>query len=168
MPYSDVTDLLAGNIPTPAALAPARFVSDAADEIDSEIGHIYETPIDVSDASPVVRPARLLLKRINNFLASGRLMMAAAAGSQKLEVHAYANKLVEDAKASLASIANGDVPLTGAVRVGGAPDSESFTGPQIYNKDAESNVDAFYDRIANPGYTYLFGDPFGRSDRLVR
>lgn len=163
--YSVVTDLLTGNIPTPQSLSPAKFVQDAADEIDGEIGHIYETPIDVSEGGPVDRPARLLLKRISNHLASGRLMMAAAAGSQKLEVHAYANKLVEEAKASLAMIASGEVPLKGAVRRDTS--EESFTGPQIFNKDPESNVDAFYDRVVNPGYTF-FPSGLPLSDRLVR
>ncbi|HWI68184.1 MAG TPA: hypothetical protein VNS88_07365, partial [Nitrospiraceae bacterium] len=73
MGYSEVTDLLTGNVPTPAYLSPQKYVDDAADEIDSKIGFVYETPIDVtySSSNPVTRPVRLLLKRINNFLASG-------------------------------------------------------------------------------------------------
>lgn len=152
MPYSDVGDLLTGNIPTPATASPEKYVADAADEIDSVIGFIYQTPIDVTEASAVKKPARLLLKRISNWLASGRLMMAAAAGSQKLEVHAYANKLIADATAALNAIASGEVQLDGAVRLDDP--AESFTGPQIYNQDPESTVEAFYDRVANPNYIY--------------
>lgn len=153
MPYSSVDDLLTGNIPLPSTVSAEKFVDDASDEIDSQIGQIYQTPIDLSDTSTVTRPARLLLKRIANWLASGRLMMAAAAGSQRMEVHAYANKLVNDATAALQAIASGDVVIEGAVRTD-APTSDLFTGPQIFNKDAESNVDAFYDRISNPNYAY--------------
>lgn len=155
MTYSVVGDLLTGNIPTGGTVDPAKFVADAADEIDSHIGHIYQTPVDVSETSATSRPARLLLKRISNWLASGRLMMAAAAGSQKTEVHAYANKLVNDATDALNAIANGDVPLAGAVRLADNPESESFTGPQIFNQDDESLVEAFYNRIANPSYAFL-------------
>lgn len=155
MPYSTTDDMLTGNIPAPAAglLSPAKFVNDAADEIDAAIGHIYQTPVDMTEEGGVSRPARLVLKRISNFLASGRYMMAAAAGSQLTEIHAYALKLVEDATASLDAIARGDVVLEGAVRLG--DQEESFTGPQIYNEDTESNVEAFYNRVANPNYSRL-------------
>lgn len=166
MSYSEVTDLLTGNIPLPATTSADMYVQDASDEIDSKIGHIYSTPIDVSEDSLVKRPARLLLKRIANWLASGRLMMATAAGAQQQEVHAYALKLVEDATKSLDMIASGDVLLDGAVRVEVPP--KSFTGPQIDNKDPESNVDAFYDRISNPSYVYSPFLGLGYPDRLVR
>lgn len=161
--YSDVTDLLTGNIP---AVNPEKYVNDAADEIDSKIGHIYQTPVDVSEQSTATRPARLALKRISNFLASGRLMMAAAAGSQRQEVHAYANQLVAEATKALDAIASGDAVLTGAVRLPGSEESESFTGPQIYNEDKESAVEAFYNRIANPNYVFAY--PFGSGEGLVR
>lgn len=155
MPYSATTDLLTGNIPVSGPVDPAKFVADAADEIDSKIGHIYQTPIDVTDTSPVSRPARLLLKRISNFLASGRLIMAAAAASQKLEVNAYAERLVREATVALDQIASGDVPLIGATRATDSSGDVSTTGPQISNLDPESNVEAFYNRVANPRYSYF-------------
>lgn len=171
--YSEVTDLLTGNIPFSGPVDPVKFVADAADEIDSRIGHIYQTPIDISDVpeNPVARPARLLLKRVSNFLASGRLIMAAAAGSQKLEVNAYAERLVTEALDALNGIASGDIPLAGAPRIEDVPGEVTTTGPQIHNLDAESNVEAFYNRIANPGYTFFppIGFPvLGNSNGLVR
>lgn len=168
MTYSATTDLLTGNIPVSGPVDPEKFVADAADEIDSRIGHIYKTPIDIADTpeNPIARPARLLLKRVSNFLASGRLMMAAAAGSQKLEVNAYAERLVNEALEALNQIATGDIQLTGAERVEDVPGEGTSTGPQIHNLDAESNVEAFYNRIANPAYTFF--PPIGnRSSGLV-
>lgn len=168
MAYSSTTDLLTGNIPPFVDGADEKYVNDAADEIDSAIGHIYQTPIDVTDVpeNPVTRPARLLLKRISNWLASGRLMMAAAAGSQQQEVHQYALKLVNDATEALNAIASGDVPLAGAPRIGEVGE-ESFTGPQIYNEDEESAVEAFYNRIANPRYNFVY-PLLGSGEGLVR
>jgi len=168
--YSAVSDLLTGNIPVSGPVDPDKYVSDAADEIDSKIGHIYETPIDVTEGGPLSRPARLLLKRISNWLASGRLLMAAAAGSQKMELNAYANKLVSDATFALDQIASGDIILEGAPRRDGSEEPSS-TGPQIHNLDPESNVEAFYNRIANPNYRYLgLGYPVlgGEHGGLVR
>jgi phage gp36-like protein len=155
VPYSAVGDLLTGQVPTPTYLDPAKYVSDASDEVDSFIGHIYVTPVDVTEMGPTSRPARLLLKRIANWLASGRLLMAASAGNQKLEINAYANTLVADATRALEAVASGDVPLIGAPLLP-SEDETQTTGPQIYNVDAESNVEAFYDRIANPHYHFLF------------
>lgn len=149
MAYSEVEDLLTGNIPLPSQYDPQKFVNDAADEIDSHIGFLYATPVNVSEGGPVVRPARLLLKRLNNFLATGRLLMAADAAGENKQLHAYALKLVEDATAALMQIADGSVVLDGALPAPGlgVPTETSHRGPLIYNKDLESAVDAFYDEL---------------------
>lgn len=152
MAYSEVNDLLTGNVPTPAYLSPQKYVDDAADEIDSKIGFIYQTPVDVS-GSQVVRPAVLLLKRINNFLASGRLLMAVDAGGEDTQLHAYGLSLVKDATAALDQIASGAIALDGAPKIDTTEDAR-VTSPLIFNEDAESNVSAFYDRLANPNFTY--------------
>lgn len=155
--YSAITDLLTGNIPTPASLDPQKFVDDAADEIDSKIGFLYQTPIDVSGTSLVPRPARLLLKRINNFLASGRLLMAAAAAQEDSQLHAYAWSLVQEATAAVNQIADGTIPLEGATKLD-TGDSGAVTAVIINNLDSESNVEAYYNRIANPAYSYGYGE----------
>lgn len=147
------TDLLTGNIPTPAYLNIQKFVDDAGDEIDSKVGFLYSTPLDVADTSAMVRPARLLIKRLNVFLATGRLLLAADAGGEENQIHAYGVSLLREANAALDAIASGAIVLDGAAQV---PGSSVATVPVINNKDPESNVDAFYDRIANP--RYLFPD----------
>lgn len=159
--YSSVNDLLTGNVPTPVALDPQKYVDDAANEIDSKIGFVYETPVDISPTSPVARPAILLLMRLNNFLASGRLLMAASAGQEDSQIHAYGWSLVKDATLALDAIARGEVTLDGAEKL--PIEGQKVTTPLIYNKDEESNVEAFYDRIANPNYYYpgLMAPPGG-------
>lgn len=149
MPYSTVADLLTGNIPTPAYMSPEKYVADAADEIDSVIGFVYKTPVEMADVD-ATRPARLLLKRINNFLASGRILMAAASAQEDNQVHAYAARLIREATDSLKLIASGQILLEGAEAL---PQSDSpKMAPLIANVDPESNVEAFYDRVANPSY----------------
>lgn len=151
--YSTTSDLLTGNIPVPAAFSPQKFVDDAADEIDSKIGFLYVTPVDVTQTSTVTRPARLLLKRINNFLATGRLLLAAAAGQEDTQLHAYGLSLIQEANTALNQIASGQIPIEGGTLVD-TGDEAAFTGIIIDNLDPESSVEAFYDRIANPNYSY--------------
>jgi hypothetical protein len=146
VPYSTAADLLTGNIPIPGYLSADKFVADAADEIDSKIGFVYDTPIDVADNSGVVRPAKLLLKRINNFLATGRLLMAAASAGEDTNLHAYALKMVNDATAALEAIVSGDVLLEGATELNPSTDATP-KGPRWYNPDTESAVDSFYETL---------------------
>lgn len=148
--YCMVTDLLTGNIPTPAAVDPQKFVQDAADEIDSQIGFVYRTPVDIADSSPVVRPVRLLLKRLNVFLATGRLILAVDGGGEDKQLHAYGLKLIEDALMSLSMIANGQINLEGAPKLPGQ--EKTVMGPLVSNADSESSVEAFYNRVANPNW----------------
>jgi hypothetical protein len=155
--YSEVGDLLNGNIPLPDYVDKQKFVQDAADEIDSKIGFIYVTPIDISDSSDVPRPARLLLKRINNFLATGRLLMAVDAGGEDDRLHAYGWSLVQEATVALSQIASGEIYLKGADPVNVGEDA-IITSIIVNNLDVESNVEAFYDRVMNPAYFFGYSE----------
>jgi hypothetical protein len=152
--YSTVGDLLTGNVPTPVALDPQKFVNDATDEIDSKIGFLYVTPLDIVAPTSIPRPACLLIKRINNFLASGRLLLAAAAGQEDSQIHAYGWSLIKEATTALDQIATGQIPIEGAVKQD-TGDEAAVTAIILNNLDEESAVEAFYSRIANPDYTFL-------------
>jgi len=148
MTYSATEDLLTGTTNVPQSINPQKYVDDASDEVDSVIGFRYTTPVDMSDPGPVIRPARLLLKRVANFLATGRLIMAAAITQEDKQLNAYGQSLVAQAQAILTQIAAGDIVLPGADEGSDSPPIQS--GPLIYNKDIESNVEAFYDRVVAP------------------
>lgn len=148
--YSTPEDLLTGNIPVPSYLDPAKFVQDAADEIDSYIGFVYETPVDTGTGTDLSRPARLLLKRINNYLATGRLLQAAAAAQQDDNTHAYATRLITEALTALQGIANGSIILEGAALTDTSEDASPVARPVVKNQDEFSQVEAFYDRVTNP------------------
>ena len=152
--YSATTDLLVGDIPLPTYISTAKFVTDAADEIDSHIGFVYKTPISVVDVpeNPVSRPARLLLKRISTHLSSGRILMSVAAAGEDNALHAYGYNLVKEALAALAAIVKGEILLDGAEPVDGV-DTGVPTGPMISNLDEVSLVEQFYDRARNPSTT---------------
>lgn len=165
MSYCETTDLLVGDIPLPKGLRPQQYVDSAANEIDMHIGFIYETPVNIAEDSPVVRPARLLLRELCIKLASGRLILAMSTVAQRTELHAYGASLVTEALAILGRISSGEIILTGATQVPSDDEDGNFTGPQIHNVDPESNVEAFYDRVANPNYFFGPMDrAYGRTD----
>lgn len=164
MAYCEVTDLLTGNVPVPANLNPTKFVSDAADEIDSQIGFNYETPVSLDSLE---RPASLLLKRINVWLATGRLLMAADSGGEDTHLHQYGEYLVREASAALKAIADGSILLTGATLTP-TPDNEVALKVLISNKDATSNVDDFYDKILMPDVIFYPEPSFSPAFRMIR
>ena len=164
--YCATTDLLVGDIPLPTYIDPQKKVDDASDEIDSYLGYLYETPIDVSTTGPLARPARLLLKRINASLASGRIILAVASPEENRNLHAYGWSLVTEALTALTALAKGEPVLEGAIPAPNAA-AEAVTVPLINNLDSESNVEAFYNRISNPAYSYLPPVTYNYPDRLV-
>jgi hypothetical protein len=141
MAYSAVGDLLIGDIPLPPRFGDGtKFIDMATDEIDSQIGHIYVTPIELEDI-PANRPARLLLKKINNFIASGRMILDMAMAGEDRELQAYGKSLLREGLDLLGKISSGKIELP-AVLINPTPASDS--GPVVLNEDPESLVEGFY------------------------
>ncbi len=153
-PYCTTEDLLIGSIPTPAYINKQKFVDDAADEIDSNLGARYVTPIVLTESIPAQRPFALMLKRINAHLASGRLILAAAAGGEDSDLHAYGRSLVREATDALRQLSNGDPVIPGAAPADGSGSTPLGDVPIIVNGDPYSQVDGFYD-VLTPGQTSI-------------
>lgn len=146
MTYSEVADLLLGDIPTPKDAE--KYVNDATDEIDSKLGMRYVTPIVVDETVAANRSTPLILKRINNLLASGRLICAKAASASQQEVNSYGLSMITDALVALNQLMAGDITLPGAAFLNEGDVGQS--GPMISNLDAESNVESFYSMVTTP------------------
>lgn len=144
--YSEVSDLLLGDIPIPKDAM--KWVQDATDEIDSKLGQRYLTPIIINDSVPGNRSTTLLLKRIANWLASGRIILAKAASASQQETNQYGLMLIKEATSALDSISSGAITLPGASFVNSEDVGES--GPIINNLDATSNVESFYGFVTTP------------------
>ena len=161
MSYCAVVDLLIGDITPSAALDPAKYVNDAADEIDSKIGFRYATPVAVTAPRPVL----LLLKRLNSHLASGRLILAATISGSSEQLNAYGADLVTSAQVTLEAIAAGEMYLPGAVASPTLPPAPLANDPSTYpllhsNLDAVSQVESFYEAVTNPGNQGYFSNPY--------
>lgn len=141
--YCAVTDLLLGDMTVGPNANLERYVRDGADEIDSRLGFRYILPL-----SGLAAHERLLLKRINVLLASGRFLMAIAEGGDDASVSAYGMGLLKEARNLLDQLSNGQIELS-ATKVATAAGG---SGPGIFQQDETSPVDAFYD-------TFMAGKP---------
>lgn len=145
MAYSTEDDLLVGDLALSPILDTGKFVKEAAEEMDSKLGFIYTLPL----PGDLPEYQKLLLKGINNKLASGRLIMAVAIGGEDSTVHAYAARLVQEATQELLAIANGIVELAADRAVAPADVQAGSRTPSIKNLDSESAVEAFTNNFVN-------------------
>lgn len=139
MGYSQVSDLLLGDLIISTTIDRQRYVDDAASEIDSKIGHRYTTPLTLADLAD---HSRKLILKINNHIATARLIMSTAVAAQDSSVNAYAEYLLSQAFSELAGIAMGSPSLDGATV---ADATFSNRGPSATGGDAFSAIDHFYD-----------------------
>lgn len=94
---TDGVDLLVGDAVL-TNVDPSRQLNNAKNEILSHLGTIYASPLPEVDETSSVG---LRLTLIHNRLASGRLILEFAMGSESEALHAYGNSLVQEALADL-------------------------------------------------------------------
>lgn len=160
--YCTKDDLLTGDIPLAGKYGDgSSFVQMAADEIDAEIGHLYVTPIIIEDASePMNRPSVLTLKKINQLLASGRIILDMAAGGEDHDLHRYGKSMVDEALLLLGKICDGKMILRGAEQVKTSEVDVQNTAVSVTQEDSASMVQTFYQRFRSmpvPGYPTVPG-----------
>lgn len=139
-PYSETADLVLGDMTIGGTVNKDAYVNAAGDEIDSRLGYVYSLPLPDTLPDHAVK----LLRKINNFIASGRLIMALAVGGEDSSLHAYGLSLVQEAHNDLALILNGSLPLDTAVKNSA---SDANKGPTVANQDIFSPITAFEDEF---------------------
>lgn len=148
--YSEVDDLLLGDITLGGGARADKYVQDATDEIDSCLGYRYVLPL--ANTTPAY--AKLVLKQCANKLASGRLIMALAAGGEDTSQHAYGYALVQEGMATLNGLCSGLIDIPGALLVNPVAAGRDV-GPSLGNQDASSGMDAFYTFVNDPTSTSI-------------
>lgn len=167
MAYATKDNLLTGDIPLAGKYGDGTaFVDFAADEIDAQIGHIYVTPVGyVNPVDPKSKPAQLLLKKINILLASGRIILDMAAGTEDDNLHAYGNSMLREGINLLNKISSGQIKLYGAITI--VTDGlEDNTAVSITQEDPESLVESFYTTMQEPAWGWprkAVAQPYGGS-----
>lgn len=159
--YCEKRDLLLGEINVPSFIDSDQYILNASEEVDVALCGVYSTPFTMAENSQT-RPTVLFLKQVTSKLASGRIIMAAAAGAEMSEIHQYGIYLVNEAIESLKQVASGEFILPGATQVDPSPSDTG--GVRIKNVDATSNVEDFYNQIQKqtvPVPYLLGGYPYG-------
>lgn len=142
MAYSDVSDLIIGQLTIGPLINKTSFVDMASAEIDAAIGSYYVTPVNVS---LLADHSLKLLRHCANLIATGRLIMALPIPTEDNGVHAYGRYLLEEGKSILMQIVGGDVSLVGAPTQ--EINEESGNAPKIANVDSASGVETFYQNV---------------------
>lgn len=143
--YSVIADLLIGDV-TVDDTVKQRHVNQAADEVDSILGFLYPTPF---TEGAVSRPGWLLIKRLANFIASGRLLLEIDQAGEEQMVHAYGKSLLQQATDAMEMVLNGAVNLLPGDD-GSDTDAKPVNAMLIANVDNFSVVEAFYGYMAKP------------------
>lgn len=159
--YCATEDLRTGDIATPSYTSRDQYVTNAAEEIDAALGHLYVTPFVIDNAVPTNRPSILFLKKINWLLASGRLILDVAAAGETDSLHAYGKRMLDEAMGMLGILKSGELVLTGAQKIESDTSDKDFTGPVIHNEDAKSLVEGFYTQRQRPAFGVAESYPFG-------
>lgn len=160
MAYSEVSDLLIGDLLISESVDRAKFVNLAAEEIDSKLGWVYELPLRTAEvaSSPTawknlpLHQANIL-KSINNRLATGRLILTLDIAGEGTQLHAYGWHLIQEALGDLAVIANGDVDIDAVRSIAVA--NEGDKRPVVLQQDEESLLLGWENTVmrGSPWYT---------------
>lgn len=147
MTWALESDLLLGDLET-GHLDKTQYLEFAEDEIVSHLGITYALPLPTLSAHN-----QLTLKVLQARLASGRLLLAMAAGGEDSELHAYGRHLVEMGMSDLYRVgkdfelfddAGNPIPTIasqGSSRAAAAiqPDVANSMGPfEIYERDVHA------------------------------
>lgn len=115
-----------------------KYIESAAEEIDMVVGRKYVLPLSLEEGTADY----LLLKKLNRFIASGRILMGSSAANEKNGIHKYASYLLAEANAALNAIAGGYLELNQSENPANKQDYDS--GPAIFLSDKDSFVRNFY------------------------
>ena len=154
MAYSEVGDLLLGDMEINPLLDQQKFVDGAAEEMDAKLGWVYALPLRGPGVDPATETSWLdlpthqvlLLKQINNKLASGRLILTLAIASEGSTLHAYGWQLIREANAELLLLSNGTVDLD-AEPLDPVVASGDPLMPAVFNHDEESLFAGFENTV---------------------
>jgi len=151
--YCTADSIMIGDIMLPPEISPSAYITSTAEEMDSRLSQIYEVPIQI-DATDLnkFRGTITILRSINSRLATGRLIMAAAAALENVAVHAYARQMVTEALVDLDKIVERKIILQGAKANDNVNPDFTVAKVVVGGQDDLSAVDGFY-QFVDPQYS---------------
>ncbi|AVP43202.1 head-to-tail adaptor [Gordonia phage Lidong] len=137
------------NIKLPTGVTWDSLAETASNEVDSNLGVRYVTPIQVSANDPTQKAAAYWLQNVTSMVAAGRLMLSIAAPGSQDTANSYGQYLLRNAQQLMNDVISGKVDLPGAEEV--PANGSTIQGPTVLNQDAFSQVDLFYDNFMPEG-----------------
>lgn len=157
MTFSTTADLLLGDLELTREDLAQKYVDQAFDEMRAKLGWVYALPLRPAEPSNFAATEdswqqlpdheKLLLKDINNKIASGRYIMAQDVGGEDTTLHAYGYALLREGQSDLMALANGVVNLTAKRYVIEEEVLASARTPSIINEDEESLLLGFENSV---------------------
>lgn len=145
MTWANEEDLIHGDLPL-GDLDTSHYLNAAEDEINVHLGNYYSLPIPTATGHILT-----VLKTVHSRLASGRLILAQAAGAESEELHAYGQSLVAYAYELLARVGT-SIQVPGATSVGVAGEDRS---PKVVGGDTTSPWTTYESFVHGKGTTWL-------------
>lgn len=139
-----------GNLPLAPGVSVESAIEAAAMEMDGLLGDRYTVPILVSPNIAEQKVTAYWLQSANAMLCAGRLLLSAASDDSHEESNNYGRYLVTTAMAQIKLVVDGKRNLPGAIET--PEEASSNAGPIIYNGDAYSQVDLYYDNFVPDGF----------------
>ncbi|AOE44527.1 hypothetical protein SEA_JUMBO_14 [Gordonia phage Jumbo] len=141
--YCEADDLMLGqlssDIPRWVGSNYDKHIELGAEEIDMMVGRVYALPLNLVPGSA----EQLLMKKLNRFITTGRILMAASSAQETGNVHRYAQYLLAQANAALDAIVKGELVLNGQTPAAGTI-QDFDSGPSIFLSDQDSFIRKFY------------------------
>ena len=141
--YCEPDDLILGqlseDIPRWIGSDYNKQIELAAEEIDLMVGRVYRLPLTLVEGTIDY----LLMKKLNRFIATGRILMAASSANETSNVHKYAAYLLAQGNAALEAIVNGTLELVDQEKTDDSL-QDYDSGPSIFLSDKDSFIRDFY------------------------
>lgn len=137
------------NIKLPAGVTWESMAETASNEVDSNIGVRYVTPVVVSPVDPETRAAAYWLQNVTALVAAARLMLSTAAPGSQDTANQYGQYLLRNAQQLMQDVVSGKVDLPGAEEI--SSNDSTIQGATILNGDRYSQVDLYYDNFMPDG-----------------
>ena len=151
--YCTAADLLIDrSTPLPQNTDPGFYITSSSHYMDARLAVSYPTPVTIDATKEGAETDAALLRTICANLASGAIILAVSAGTERHSVHAYGKQLIERGEALLQQILDGDLGLTTVARKVSYKEVGPV-GPLVGHGTSFNMTDGYYHNFEPHGIT---------------
>ena len=138
--------------PLPQNTDPGFYITSSSHYMDARLAVSYPTPVTIDATKEGAETDAALLRTICANLASGAIILAVSAGTERHSVHAYGKQLIERGEALLQQILDGDLGLTTVARKVSYKEVGPV-GPLVGHGTSFNMTDGYYHNFEPHGIT---------------